>query len=230
MSEENKAPASLGELIETKRFLGRELLTWIWFESELFEQRFSIEGFGECELFLEKKLDLETAPELEKETTKLTGVAPSGTTEAKEALRRGKLPTRARIVIRREEQEFALVLDADALALSGVKIPALLKGEGDDPFYERIQFIEELEGAIEALYREFLLLRLSRKWEEEVVPSIVEWMHDRDDKALARYRRLRQRYGVQIAAESEPARVAVTRSRVVTKSTEPRPMGSGPPS
>jgi hypothetical protein len=222
MSEEQKGVASLGELIETKRFLGRELLTWVWFESEVFEQRFSIEGFGECELFLEKKLDLESPADSDKETTKLTGVAPSGTPEARESLRRGKLPTRARIVIRREEQEFSFVLDADALALSGVKIPALLKGDGDDPFYERMQLIEELEGAVEALYREFLLLRLARTWEEEVVPSIVEWMNDQDGKALERYRQLRQRYGVQVAEQSEPGRVSITRSRVVTKKTAAR--------
>jgi hypothetical protein len=219
MSEDNR-PQGIGELIETKRFLGRELLTWIWFESEIFEQRFSIEGFGECELFLEKKIDLESPPDRDKETAKLTGVAPSGTPEAREALRQGKLPTRAKIVIRREEQEFALQLDADALGLSGVKIPALIKGEGEDPFYERIQLIEELEGAIEALYREFLLLRLSRTWEEEVVPSIVEWMNDRDGKALERYRRLRQRYGLQITEQTEPGRVSVTRSRVVTKAKQ----------
>ena len=211
------APASLGELIETKRFLGRELLTWIWFESEVFEQRFSIEGFGECELFLEKKLDLESPADSDKETTKLTGVAPSGTPEAREALRQKKQPTRAKIVIRRDEQEFGFVLDADALALSGVKIPALLKGDGDDPFYERMQLIEELEGAVEALYREFLLLRLARQWEEEVVPSIGEWMREEDGKALERYRKLRQRYGVQVAQQAEPGRVSVTRSRVVTK-------------
>jgi len=222
MSEEQKGVASLGELIETKRFLGRELLTWVWFESEVFEQRFSIEGFGECELFLEKKLDLESPADSDKETTKLTGVAPSGTPEARESLRRGKLPTRARIVIRREEQEFSFVLDADALAPSGVKIPALLKGDGDDPFYERMQLIEELEGAVEALYREFLLLRLARTWEEEVVPSIVEWMNDQDGKALERYRQLRQRYGVQVAEQSEPGRVSITRSRVVTKKTAAR--------
>lgn len=217
MSDEANRPKGLGELIETKRFLGRELLAWIWFESEVFEQRFSIEGFGECELFLEKKLDLETAPDRDKETTKLTGVAPSGSPEAREALRQAKLPTRAKIIIRRDEQEFALQLDADALGLSGVKIPALIKGEGEDPFYERIQLIEELEGAVEALYREFLLLRLSRTWDEEVVPSMVEWMNDKDGTALERYRRLRQRYGTPVAQQTEPARVSVTRSRVVTK-------------
>lgn len=211
-NEEMKGVASLGELIETKRFLGRELLTWVWFESEVFEQQFSIEKFGECELFLEKKLDLETPPEVDKETTKLTGVAPSGSTEAREALRRGKLPTRARIVVRRGEQEFALVLDADALALSGVKIPALLKGDGDDPFYERIQLVEEIEGAVEALYREFLLLRLARAWEEEVVPAMVEWMQEKDGPALARYRRIRSRSKV---AEKAPAKKSVKESGMI---------------
>jgi hypothetical protein len=185
---------SLGERIETTRFLGRELLTWIWFESEVFEQSFAIEGFGDCTLYLEKKLVLESAEgDREKEKSTLTGAAPSGSPESREALRQGKLPTQARIVIERDDQSCALVLDADSLAISSVKIPAVVKGEGEDPFYERIGLIEELEGAIESLYRDFLRLRLESAWSREVVPAIRQWMRDESGAALERYRELRAR-------------------------------------
>jgi hypothetical protein len=193
MSETN-ASTSLGERIETTRFLGRELLTWIWFESEIFEQSFSITGFGDCTLYLEKKLVLESAEgDREKEKSTLTGAAPSGSPESREALRQGKLPTQARVVIERDDQTFTLVLDADSLAMSGVKIPAVVKGEGEDPFYERIGLIEELEGAIESLYRDFLRLRLEAGWSREVIPAIRLWMRDESGAALERYKKLRAR-------------------------------------
>jgi hypothetical protein len=188
----SKGP-SLAESIETRKFLGREFLVWLWFESETFEQKFSIEGFGECELWLEKSLSLEALTEGGKEKATLAGVAPSGGPEAREALRQGKMPIKAKIAIRRDEQDFALTLDADSLGLSGVKIPALLKGEGDDPFYERMTFIEEIEGAIETLYREFLIVRLRDTWDKAVVPAIRAWMNDEETPALVRYRSTRVR-------------------------------------
>jgi hypothetical protein len=188
----SKGP-SLAACIETRRFLGREFLVWLWFESELFEQKFSIEGFGECELWLEKSLVLESLTEAGKERATLSGVAPSGGPEAREALRQGKMPVKAKLAMKRDEQDFALALDADGLSLSGVKVPAVLKGEGDEPFQERITLIEELEGAIETLYREFLVARLQPDWDKAVVPAIRAWMNDEETPALIRYKSTRGR-------------------------------------
>jgi hypothetical protein len=200
----------LAELIETRRFLGREFLTWLWFESEVFETRFHLDELGECELWLEKSIALESTSEAGKEKSRLTGLAPSGTKEAREALRQGKLPTQARIALRNGDREFSLVFDADALGLSGVKIPALIKGEGEDPFYERMALIEEIEGAVESLYREFLGLRLREPWTRDVVPALSAWMHERDeDPALERYRGTRSRSGVRI---DEAARGSAVRA------------------
>lgn len=215
---------SLGERIETRRFLGREFLTWLWFESEVFDERFSIDGFGDCELWLERQITLEATTEAGKEKSRLSGHAPSGTPEAREALRQGKLPIQARVGVRREEQEWALVLDADTLGLSGVKIPALIKGEGEDPFYERIALIEELERAIEALYRQFVVLRLRDGWSRDVLPAMRGWIGEDDGEELARYRELRSRRGVRVEdlargsdADARAPRVSTTRARVVTK-------------
>jgi len=223
-AEKDEGP-SLGQLIETRRFLGREFLAWLWFESELFEERFSIEKFGECELHLEKSITLETGPDFDqsqqKEKSTLTGFAPSGTPEAREALRQGKMPTKAKIVVRRDEVEFALAIDADTLALSAVKIPALMKGEGDDPFYERIQLIEEIEGAVEKLFGTFLRLRLAAPWDAEVVPAMREWMREEDGRALERYRRAYGRSGMHVgdlgADPARPPRKSTTRPLVTLK-------------
>jgi hypothetical protein len=211
--ESTEKGPSLAELIESRRFLGREFLVWLWFESELFESQFAIEGFGEATLWLERSLTLESAlteSTREKEKSKLTGVAPSGRPEAREALRQGKLPTQARVVLERGEDHFAFVFDAEALALSGVKIPAVVKGEGEGPFYDRIQRIEELERAIEALYRDFLLLRLDHAWDDLVLPAIASWANEREDQALARYRAQRPRDG---STPGETGRTSQTLAR-----------------
>ncbi len=92
-----RCPMSLAELIEQRRFVGREFLVWLWFESELFEGRFSLDALGVCELWLEGRITLVQ----EKEQSRLKGAAPSSAPEAHEALRQGKLPSHARVRVTR---------------------------------------------------------------------------------------------------------------------------------
>ena len=49
---------NLADLIEKRRFVGREFLLWVWFESEIREGRVEVEGFGPCEIFLEGQITL----------------------------------------------------------------------------------------------------------------------------------------------------------------------------
>jgi hypothetical protein len=186
----------LVDLIEDKRFVGREFLAWLWFESELFEGTLATTE-GTIGLWLEAQLTLEGA-EGSQEQSRLRGAAPSLSPEAREALRQGKLPTQAKIRLERHELGFSFALDADALALTGVKIPATLKEEGDEDegFYDRIHRIEELEAIVGSLYAEFVTLRLSKVWTSIVVPAMRAWIAGEDvdadgytrDKAQAKAR------------------------------------------
>lgn len=184
---------SLAELVESRRFLGREFLTWLWFRSEILGNELRIEGFGTSELWLEKSIVLEATTEAGKEKATLTGVAPSGAPEAKRALQQAKLPTRAKLCVRRGDQDFALTVDADSIGLSGVKIPALLTGEGDDPFHERMQLVEEIEGAIESLYKQFLVERVRSGFADETLPAMYAWLHEEDEAVVAKHRRAAKR-------------------------------------
>jgi hypothetical protein len=196
-SSQDQGP-SLGELIETRRFLGREFLAWMWFESKLFEEQFAVDPFGRCEIRFENSITLETqAGNYQKEKSALSGFDPSDTPEAREALCQGKLPTKAKISVVRGEQTFVFVFDADAMSFSSMKIPALLRGEGDDPFYDRIALIEEIESAIETLYGTFLGFRLGKLWASTFAPAIHEWMWDKNGAALAHYQGLRGAQGMR---------------------------------
>lgn len=179
------------ENIETKRFLGREFLIWLWFESELFESQASAHGVGEFELLLEKQIVLEAGGQKDKEQSKLRGANPASTPEAREALRQGKTPTSASLRLRRNEQEFSFVFNADAFTLSGVKLPALLNDKEDEPFYERISLMEDLEAHIEALYGDFVILRSSDAWDRLVMPALLRWAHDKDPADATSYRKAR---------------------------------------
>ena len=89
----------------------------------------------------------------------MRGSAHSTTSQAHEALRRGKLPVQARIRIDRGQQAFSAVVSANSLSLSSATIPQLIKEEEEERFYERMYLVEELEKMIDALYEQFLSIR-----------------------------------------------------------------------
>lgn len=164
------------DCIEKSRFLGREFVVWLWHESEHAEGVLPLTKDESVNLWFEESLTLVSDDMLGRSECKLKGSTPSLTNEAKEALRAGKLPIKAKIRIDRGPQSWAFVLDADTLGLSSVSIPALLTEEDDEKFYERMQLVEELEEMLGALFETFLRLRTSKAWEQHAVPALRDWV------------------------------------------------------
>ena len=190
----------LADRIEKRRFVGRELLLWLWMESELFEGTLHTAEHGDFGLWLEKRLVLSA----EAESTTIKAAMPGLGREAKEALRRGQLPERAGIRIARGEEETSLVVTGDTLGLRALKLATVLDREepvvgdlvdelagrtrgrpkkkraddeldDDTPFYERMSKAREVEDLLAALFRDFLALRLDARWTEVVVPTLHDW-------------------------------------------------------
>ena len=72
------APINMSDRIELRRFVGRELLLWLWLETELFEATLSTKEHGQFGLWLEGRLilnegkestDQPTAPDGESKVT-----------------------------------------------------------------------------------------------------------------------------------------------------------------
>lgn len=201
------------ERIELRRFVGRELLLWLWFESEIFEATLATKKHGSFGLWLEGRLVLSAG----QETTTIKGTIPGQHREAKEALLRGKMPDLASVHVSWGGHDATLTLRAETMAIAGLKLPrkepeAPPPGEGvteaprrprkkstassfaadeaHEDFYERMRMTQEIEGIVEALYRDFLALRLGPAWSELVVPALEAWSTgaevDADDYATAR--------------------------------------------
>lgn len=212
----------LVDRIEKRRFVGREFLLWLWFESELFDATLSTREHGSFGLWLEKRLVLSEG----RESTRITAPMPGLGREAKEALLRGQLPESAGLRLALGDEETSFVLKAESLAVSGLKLPTLL-GQGDEPsqndlldeilgrggqrgrskatrgepqagdeqveaFYERMRLTTDFEGLLESLYRDFIALRLSGAWEQSVVPLLRTWASGGGELDIAAYERLRR--------------------------------------
>ncbi len=209
----------LAQKIESRRFFGKELLLFVWFETEIFEGTLSTKRTGMFGCWVERTLLLSAG----KETTQIKGALPGHAREAKEALRRGKLPDRAGLHVSLGDRDASFTLKAETLAMSGLSLPVVLTPErevGEDAtpqaalgkrrrmsasvaedlereadqraesFYERMHLAREVESLLEGLYGEFLALRLSPAWQKVVVPALRRWVRGEELDAEA-YRRAR---------------------------------------
>jgi hypothetical protein len=208
------------ERIEKRRFVGREFLLWIWFESEIFEGTLSTREHGEFGLWIEKHVVLSEG----REVTRIKGTYPAGSREAKESLHRGKMPEAAGLHLSHEGKDSSFALRAERMAFAGLSLPAVLgkeeaapllleakpppprrkksrredderaeSDEAHESFYERMHLTKDVEGLLEALYRDFLTLRLGPAWDALVVPAIRAWMEKDGELDADAYRAARRR-------------------------------------
>ena len=210
----------LVDRIEKRRFVGRELVLWLWFESEIFEGTLQTKQHGSFGFWIEGQIVLTAG----KEGTRIKGSQPAAAREAKESLLRGKLPESAGFHLTLGERETSFTLKAEHLAVSGLKLSTVLGGaeeeapeqllkgprpppkrkredvarqeqresdEQHEAFYERMHLTRDFEGLLEALYRDFLTLRLGEHW-DDVVAAIRVWVAGDTVDADA-YRALRDR-------------------------------------
>jgi hypothetical protein len=210
----------LVDRIEKRRFVGREFLLWLWFESEVFDATLATREHGSFGLWVERQIVLSGTKQ---EVTRIKGVLPASAREAKEALRLGKIPESAGVHLSRGERECTFTLRAETLSIAGLKLPAVLgngeegeaaialappparrrraaapeapSDEAHEAFYERMRLTREVEELVEALYRDFLALRLSPAWDAVVVAALRSWAAGEaaDSGALEAYRREREK-------------------------------------
>ena len=169
----------LVERIERNRFVGQEFLLWLWFESVLFETNLTPTGKPPCALWIEARLTLA----FEKDESLLKSATPGSAPEAREALRQGKLPREARLRLVSGEHEYSWLFKGNTLGVGGLKIPAELTKKDDEiheVLYERMRLVEALEATLEALWSDFLTLRLGDAWERVVIPALERFAHDEE--------------------------------------------------
>lgn len=160
--------------INRTRFLGAEFLLWLWHRSAVQEGRFDGEGES-FELYFDSRIVLESAGEI-REQSVIKAESPTETPEAQEALRTGKLPMEAKLRILIGPNQWTTTFKAEAFQLAGTKVPGLLAKDEEEVIHERLHLMEELEGVIEALYRQFLDQRLDDDTWRDQVTLMRDWV------------------------------------------------------
>ena len=149
---------------ETPSHIGSDFYLWLWFVSETGRGQIDVPEQAPFSWWVDDRLSFRPGGE-DKVTAVLTGDNPSTTPEARAALAGGKVLKDVRLAIRRDEREYAVTLRGSTIAISGAKLPALIKtGDPAEIVYERMFLYEELHWIVGTMFRRFAEERTSGDW------------------------------------------------------------------
>jgi hypothetical protein len=171
-------------VVQAKRFLGREFLTWLVHRIEEGEAQVAVDG-QVTEIQLGDRLVLAGGAD---DKERLTLVGPGDVRpELGAGLRRGKLVDRARLVLVRGDRRWELTVDGGLLAFEAVRCPALGPRDAattDDPraafendVYLRVADMEDALGVLDAVFAEFCRVRGTGAWAAREAPALRAWVH-----------------------------------------------------
>ena len=169
-------------VVQSKRFLGREFLTWLVHRAEEGEARVEHDG-QVTEVQLGDRVVLAGGAD---DRARLTLVGEGDVRpELGAGLRRGKLLDRARLILVRGERRWELLLDGGMLAYEAVRCPPLGERDGgfgdqraafENDLFLRLADVEDVVGILDRLFAEFCALRGSSSWPERTLPALRRWV------------------------------------------------------
>ena len=170
------------DILAEKAFLGREFLTWLWFQSEQSGGRIEIPGLRTIEVSFMDQMKLDLAGSETPQTVLVKGEQ-SRMREGIAALKEGKKIEEARVLIKPSDNDFAVVIKGTWLSFGSLRTPPILpQGEMDEDegaeaaFLEKISLLEEALESVDDLFHHFIRLRVSEDWEKGHLPKIRSWI------------------------------------------------------
>ena len=174
-------------VVEAKRFLGREFLTWLVHTIEEDGGKITRDT-DVIELQLGDRVVL-AGTGIGPDKPRLT-VAGAGDLrpEIGVGLRRGKFLDQAKIAITRSERRWELSLDGGMLTYDSLRCPQLGDrdaGAQEDPraafendLFLRIADVEDAVGVLDRLFAEFCRVRGASAWSARTLPALRAWVDD----------------------------------------------------
>jgi hypothetical protein len=169
---------------EPKDFIGNEFLLWLWHEADARNGVIKTEESGDVAILVDKSLDLDCSYG-QTGRDMLRGDGPGRMPEAMDALRSGKVPRKAGLVLDINRHQYTLTLAGESLAVNGLVIPEI--EEADTPrvvFEERITLLRDFCKGLDELLGTFLKARAGGSWETHS-GTIKKWIKGQLKSAAA---------------------------------------------
>jgi hypothetical protein len=168
-------------------FLGNEFLLWLWWRWETQSDTIALPDQSEVTGMFARTLSLQ-CPRDESGKETITAASPVHLPEAAQAIRTGKLPRKAGLILVRQGEQYELTLQAETFAISGAKIrteDAKEAVEGQGILEQRIESVRGLHETVALLFHTFCEQRIGKNWHDEL-EQIRRWLKTDATKAKKR--------------------------------------------
>lgn len=160
------------------RFLGNSFLTWIWFAIETDPYQFQKADPDCAGLEIGNRMVLENRWANGVETITIKGDS-AGLEEAQIALSKGAAVTDINLVYKSGDLQWHFSLKGESLSFSGLKLPETVSIEQSEDIegavIDKIYLYAKPLEFIDQLYRSFIQLRLSDRW-QQTVSEMKKWI------------------------------------------------------
>ncbi|MEM6459305.1 MAG: hypothetical protein AAF710_07950 [Planctomycetota bacterium] len=172
----------IAKSVDLKDYLGNEFLLWLWWRGEREGESSAVETEASGEVFvaLDKALDMDCAWDRTGKQT-LRGEHPTRLPEAGDALRTGKWPRKAGLILADADGQWELTLQGDAMVIGGATLPEPESAEAPTPrdrLAQRLELVTRLGATLDAVYAAFVQQRTSAGWSHDR-EAIRGWIRSR---------------------------------------------------
>ena len=161
------------------KFIGYEFLTWLWFVMENQPQLLRQVDNELVSLDVGNRMVLENNRNEDVQSVTIKG-DPAGLEEGLLALRKGAVVTELKLVYKAGNNEWRFGLKGESLNMSSLKPPPVGTVERSEDVegavLEKIFLYEKIFSLVNNIYKAFIQLRVSDRWDTETVPSIRKWI------------------------------------------------------
>ncbi len=155
-------------------FLGKEFLTWLWHQTDAADGPLRVTSGDDVTVMIDKTVHLKCDFGLTG-TDVITADSPASLPEARAALKIGKQPTKAGLIVGCPVGEFRGTLDGERFTVSGLALP-----EDDTErdwrarLEQRFELVTDAANLIDALFEIFITRRTARKWPADL-RTLATW-------------------------------------------------------
>jgi hypothetical protein len=168
-------------------YLGNEFLLWLWWRWETQSETIVLADDSEVSGMFARTLTLQCPlDESGKET--ISAALPAHLPEAAQAIRTGKLPRKAGLILVRHGEQYEFTLQAETFTISGAKIrieEAKETPEGQGVVEQRIESVRDLHETVSLLFHTFCEQRIGKEWTGRL-EQMRRWLKSDATKARRR--------------------------------------------
>lgn len=146
---------------ESKEFLGKEFLTWLWYYGEINDWKMDFPDKTSVSYGMDEVLVLAD----DGSSQRLSGDLPTRTPEAKAGLLEGKKVKTVRVIFVEKEREWTVTLH-DNFSFSSLILNDTKSKDKDDQFFDIAYDLENFCDLFDKIYHYFLESRLSSDWKK----------------------------------------------------------------